>query len=141
MRWPGVSQEPAPLLPRTRGILDQAGVARTGRIRTTFTLRLAHPALTLRRMLGASGALDAYDGCCSGHLIVNVLESLPESTVLHVKPSCPLTFVEIADEVDAMVARVGKDHGIDGLRVAGIAWTVRLAGIPVQDRAGFGTIA
>src|SRR5690242_16310590 len=83
----------------TQGGDGDASPAQPGaRIMNTFRLRLSHPPLDLYRMLSASGALDAYDGAGSGSLIVNVLESLPEATVLHVKPTRPLTFAEVAEE-------------------------------------------
>ncbi len=93
-------------------------------------------------MVGLSGAFDGYDGSiATGHLIVNAMENTPDVTLLHVKPSRPLTFATLAKEVDEMVGRIGREHAIAGLQVTRIAWVVKAKGIPAKMRSGFVAIA
>ncbi len=106
-----------------------------------FVLHLSHRPLDLRTMVGLSGSFDEYDGFARARLVVDVMESLPAKTVLHIKPLQPMTFDDIAQEVDLMVCRSAADLAIDDLRVTKISWTVRNMGIPVHERAGFGVIA
>lgn len=118
--------------------------ARKFNIDFQFRLTVQHPELDMVQMFRAAEAFDHYEvngangenkGKPRKDVCVDVLECTPTATTLHITPGRPMTYVEIATEMDLMVSEVAKHH-LPGGKARGVKvqWIVPNPGIASDMR-------
>lgn len=109
-----------------------------------FKLTVEHGVLDFQGMFAAAEAFDFYEvhgvagenfGKARRDLCVDVVEVTPTSTTVHVTPAKPLSYADIAAEMEAMVTGIAKHH-LPGGKAKGmkIQWLVSNTGIPSDLR-------
>lgn len=110
----------------------------------SFKLTIEHGELDLKGLFAAAEAFDLYEvngvggenaGKARRPFCVDVLEVQPTCTMVHVTPSSPMTYPEIATEMDHMVKGLAKLH-LPGGKAKGLRlqWVVPNTGIPSDLR-------
>jgi hypothetical protein len=120
--------------------------AREKRILIDFAFRLTveHGALDVKRMFATAEAFDFYEvrgvagenvGKPRRDLCVDVLEVTSESTTVHVTPTRPMTYQEMAAEMDHMVTGIAQ-HYLPGGKAKGVKvqWVIPNTGIASDMR-------
>ena len=109
-----------------------------------FKLTVEHGALGVREMFAAAEAFDFYEvhgvagenfGKARRELCIDIVEVTPTSTTVHVTPAKPMSYADIADEMEFMVTGIAK-HKLPGGKVKGmkVQWLVPNTGIPSDLR-------
>src|ERR1041385_3193806 len=143
---PGSFLEAPPPGPRMAKDLEFIPEAREKRILIDFAFRLTveHGALDVKRMCATAEAFDFYEvrgvagenvGKPRRDLCVDVLEVTSESTTVHVTPTRPMTYQEMAAEMDHMVTGIAQ-HYLPGGKAKGVKvqWVIPNTGIASDMR-------
>lgn len=109
-----------------------------------FKLTVEHGPLDFKGMFAAAEAFDFYEvhgvagenfGKARRELCIDILEVTPTSTTVHVTPAKPMSYADIAEEMEFMVNGIAK-HKLPGGKVKGmkVQWLVPNTGIPSDLR-------
>src|SRR5687768_12671535 len=138
--------EPKPEPVPAQAPAGQAPEVREKRILIDFAFKLTveHEALDVRHMFAAAEAFDFYEvrgiagenlGKPRRDLLVDVIEVSSTSTTVHVTPSRPMTYQEMAAEMDHMVTGIAKKY-LPGGKAKGlkVQWVIPNFGIASDMR-------
>lgn len=127
-------------------LVEFAAEPREKRILIDFAFRLTveHGALGVRGMFAAAEAFDLYEvrgvagenaGKPRRELNVDVLEVSSTATTVHVTPARPMTYAEMAAEMEHMVDGIAKHH-LPGGKAKGVKvqWVIPNTGIASDMR-------
>lgn len=127
-------------------LADGAAAPREKRILIDFAFKLTveHAPLDVKGMFAAAEAFDLYEvrgvdgenvGKPRRELLVDVVEVSSTATTVHVTPSRPMTYSEMAAEMDAMVTGIAKRH-LPGGKAKGlkVQWVIPNFGIASDMR-------
>jgi hypothetical protein len=109
-----------------------------------FKLTVEHGPLGVREMFAAAEAFDLYEvrgvagenaGKPRRELNVDVLEVSSTATTVHVTPTRPMTYAEMAAEMDHMVTGIARHH-LPGGKAKGVKvqWLIPNTGIASDMR-------
>jgi hypothetical protein len=109
-----------------------------------FKLTVEHAALDVKHMFAAAEAFDFYEvrgiagenvGKPRRDLLVDVIEVSSTATTVHVTPSRPMTYSEMAAEMDHMVTGIAKAY-LPGGKAKGlkVQWVIPNFGIASDMR-------
>jgi hypothetical protein len=136
-----VEQRPQPAPPEA-----ESTAPREKRIVIDFAFKLTveHGALGVREMFAAAEAFDFYEvrgvggenvGKARRDINVDVTEVTSTSTTMHLTPTRPMTYAEMAAEMDHMVSGIAKLH-LPGGKAKGVKvqWVIPNFGIASDMR-------
>jgi hypothetical protein len=109
-----------------------------------FKLTVEHAPLDFKGMFASAEAFDFYEvhgvagenfGKARRELCIDIVEVTPTTTTVHVTPAKPMTYADIAAEMEFMVAGIAK-HTFPGGKAKGmrVQWLVPNTGIPSDLR-------
>ena len=109
-----------------------------------FKLTVEHAALDFKGMFASAEAFDFYEvngvagenfGKARRELCIDIVEVTPTSTTVHVTPARPMSYAEIATEMEFMVNGIAKNT-FPGGKAKGmkVQWLVANTGIPSDLR-------
>lgn len=130
----GTAPAAAPAEPREKRIV----------IDFAFKLTVEHGALGVREMFAAAEAFDFYEvrgvggenaGKARRDINVDVVEVTSTSTTMHLTPTRPMTYAEMAAEMEHMVTGIAKLH-LPGGKAKGVKvqWVIPNYGIASDMR-------
>lgn len=111
------------------------------RVDFPFLVTLEHRAIGLRSMFEASRAFDYHETESDHHgLHIDVELVQPTRTMLFVSPQKPMSYDEIASEIEFMLARIGPKVFGEPPRLAEIDWHIANKGEHSRGREYIGRI-